>query len=91
VDDRTKGTAGERVGIPHGGSALLGPWEVMEREVRAAYGDLSQEHQDRVIGTVALGRRAYSWVSSHGGGPVEIVAAKKIDALAEACDIHPTD
>ena len=78
----------DRIELDDGWSALREHWGKLKREVEAEFKDLSKGHRVRIIDALAHGQRAYSLVVRLSGDPSAIVAAKRIDALAEKCDLR---
>jgi hypothetical protein len=91
----------DRIVLESGRSAKRGPWEEVLRSLDVEFKDLTEEERSEVRATIAHGGRAHHWASPRDPErpdddrrdrkPHVIVAAKRIDALADECDIRLDD
>jgi hypothetical protein len=81
----------DRIELEDGWSASRERWAKLKREVEAEFQAFSKPSRGRIIDALAHGQRAYSLVVRLGGDSASIAAAKRIDALAEKCEIRQVE
>jgi hypothetical protein len=81
----------DRVELEEGWSASRQRWGKLKREVEAEFKDTIKAHRVRILDALAHGQRAYPLVAELGGDAAAIAAAKRIDALAEKCEIRQAE